>query len=691
MAIISNHKKRLFSFTLLGFFIILIITFSLVFYFLNRGRISFSRKTKRVKTYSLSYKTHYYAIDFSKDFNNFFSSFKKGKIKKAKKLLDKIDFPAFLNDYKSLLYLKLYKKGNYTYRALQICKNKKQYYFSPFYPRIVKNCIELFREKRYWKLTDKTFKENEIILLKNFPAFTLFLKGELYYKYLKDKNKGNYYYKRLMILFPFSEYANTARKTKTGLLSKFSTKEKLERIENLIRHRRYGKAKRELLKLKKSDKRDFFIGLTYYKRGAYNYSKRWFLNVNLNSKIGAEAAKYILRISYKRRGLENLKEIYYSLLRKGAAKKKLSLIMGDFNFSKLNLGEAKKFYESYLSNNKKPKKEIMRRVAWINYFMGNIKKTYEYYKKIEEPLISEKYWQLRLKEKIYGKSKKLKQEYFEFVKDNYYHYYGGLARRELSGKRLKQIDGLTERRASDIPYTPFFLRELKRIDFFAINNLRKGYKTEIKALSQLYSAEETKYYILDKYYETHDFYFVIVNRVKLYNPFSITTPVKYLIIAYPFHEKYFDLIKRESGKYNIDHLLVLSLIRQESLFNKGALSYAGARGLMQIMYYTARRLAREAQFRGLRKQHLYNPDINIKLGVFYLKKLYKLYGKKNHHLVLAAYNAGEHRVNYWKTVFKDFSKDEFVEMIPFTQTRKYVKIILTNYNIYKRLKDAQEN
>ena len=151
------------------------------------------------------------------------------------------------------------------------------------------------------------------------------------------------------------------------------------------------------------------------------------------------------------------------------------------------------------------------------------------------------------------------------------------------------------------------------------------------------------------------------------------------------------MIKRESGKYNIDPLLVLSLIRQESLFNKGALSYAGARGLMQIMYYTARRLAREAQFRGLRKQHLYNPDINIKLGVFYLKKLYKLYGKKNHHLVLAAYNAGEHRVNYWKTVFKDFSKDEFVEMIPFTQTRKYVKIILTNYNIYKRLKDAQEN
>ncbi len=691
MAIILNHKKKIFPIIIVIFFIALIIAFSLVFYLLNRNRITFSRKTKMVKTYTLSFKTRHHKIDYLDTFKDFFSALKKKNIKKAKKALDKIDFPSYLNDYKSLLYLKLYRKGDYTYRALQICKKNKQHYFSPFYPLIIKNCLELFREKKYWKLTNETFKSNEIRVLKNFPDFALFLKGELYYKYFKDKKKGDYYYRRLMISFPLSEYAKIAYKTKRTVFNKFSTSEKIERIENLIRYRQYGKAKRELLKFKTSSKTDFLIGLTYYKRGAYNYSKRWFLKVNFNNEIGAEAAKYILRISYKRRGLENLKEIYYSLVRKGVNKEKLSLIMGDFNFSKLNLGEAKNFYDDYIKHNKQPKKEIIRRVAWINYFMGNIRKTYEYYKEIKKPLISEKYWSLKLKEKLHGKSKKLKQEYFGFVKDNYYHYYGNLASKKLSGKKLKKINRLTEKRVSDLPYTPFFLKELKRMDFFAVNNLRRGYKTEIKTLSKLYPAEETKYYILDKYYETNDFYSIIVNRVKLHNPFSITTPIKYLIIAYPFHEKYFDLVKRESWKYGIDPLLVLSLIRQESLFNEGALSYAGARGLMQIMYYTARRLARENHVNLIRKTHLYKPEINVRLGVYYLKKLYELYGRKNNHLVLAAYNAGEHRVNHWKRILKDFEDDEFVEMIPFTQTRKYVKIILTNYNIYKRLNNAKEN
>ncbi len=111
---------------------------------------------------------------------------------------------------------------------------------------------------------------------------------------------------------------------------------------------------------------------------------------------------------------------------------------------------------------------------------------------------------------------------------------------------------------------------------------------------------------------------------------------------------------------------------------------------MQIMYYTAKRLAREKGFKYIGRRHLYNPDINIRLGIYYLSKLYNLYGKNKHHLVLSAYNAGEHRVNYWKKVFKGFSADEFVEMIPFTQTRKYVKIILTNYNIYKKLNDNKQ-
>jgi hypothetical protein len=145
--------------------------------------------------------------------------------------------------------------------------------------------------------------------------------------------------------------------------------------------------------------------------------------------------------------------------------------------------------------------------------------------------------------------------------------------------------------------------------------------------------------------------------------------------------RYEDLVTTYSNQYNLDRFMVFALIREESFFNPMIVSPARANGLMQLLYGTARLVARKQGIR-INRYDLYNPRVNIRLGVDYLKELLDKYDNKIH-LALAAYNAGYYRVDEWLAQFGNVPEDEFIEMIPFTETRNYVKNILRNYYYYK--------
>ncbi len=150
-----------------------------------------------------------------------------------------------------------------------------------------------------------------------------------------------------------------------------------------------------------------------------------------------------------------------------------------------------------------------------------------------------------------------------------------------------------------------------------------------------------------------------------------------------FPKPYFNQIEKNSK--NFDPIIALSLIRQESGFNKRARSHVGARGLMQLMPSTARQFRKR-----LKKKHLYNPNLNIKIGTSYFNNLMKHY---NNNLVysLAAYNAGESRVNEWQEEYLTSNSIlENIENIPFNETKKYVKLIFRNMFFYKMLTPNQE-
>ena len=133
--------------------------------------------------------------------------------------------------------------------------------------------------------------------------------------------------------------------------------------------------------------------------------------------------------------------------------------------------------------------------------------------------------------------------------------------------------------------------------------------------------------------------------------------------------------------------LVLAVIRQESEFDQRANSYAGARGLMQLMTYTAKLVAKQAKLPYVKSRLKSDPEYNIKLGSFYLAGLLEEY-EGSYPFALAAYNAGPKRVKYWKKINGDPQKGKidyvnWVELIKFKETRNYVQRVLENINVYR--------
>ena len=148
---------------------------------------------------------------------------------------------------------------------------------------------------------------------------------------------------------------------------------------------------------------------------------------------------------------------------------------------------------------------------------------------------------------------------------------------------------------------------------------------------------------------------------------------------------YGESIRRWSEHAGVDPLLVAGLMRQESAFEKKAHSDANAYGLMQLIPETGRRMARMNRVR-YSQTRLFDADYNIRLGTYYLSQLEKQFGSVE--LALAAYNAGEDRVTAWTTGQTYREPAEFVDSIPFTQTREYVEIVSRNAEIYHRLYGA---
>jgi soluble lytic murein transglycosylase len=161
-----------------------------------------------------------------------------------------------------------------------------------------------------------------------------------------------------------------------------------------------------------------------------------------------------------------------------------------------------------------------------------------------------------------------------------------------------------------------------------------------------------------------------------------SAPLQFWTLAFPM--PYRTELERFSKQNGLDPFLVAGLIRQESEFDPKVVSYANARGLTQIEPSTGRELSRRLKLQPYSTAKLFQPAYNLQLGTFYLQSLTAQTGGRVE-AALAAYNAGLSRARAWLTWGEFQEQAEFIETVPFAQTRNYIQTVLRNADVYRRI------
>ena len=198
---------------------------------------------------------------------------------------------------------------------------------------------------------------------------------------------------------------------------------------------------------------------------------------------------------------------------------------------------------------------------------------------------------------------------------------------------------------------------------------------ELASIASRHSAQDVAIRYLKKYSPDY-----------LYMPIE-SAPAEFWKLAFPL--PYRADLERYAKANHLDPFLMAALARQESEFNPKAVSYANARGLTQILPSTGRELSRHLQIKTYSTARLFQPQVNLQLGSYYLRSVADSLGGR-WEAALAAYNAGLSRAVAWSMWGEFREPAEFVETVPFTQTHDYIQIVLRNADIYRRLYAQEE-
>jgi soluble lytic murein transglycosylase len=287
--------------------------------------------------------------------------------------------------------------------------------------------------------------------------------------------------------------------------------------------------------------------------------------------------------------------------------------------------------------------------------------------------------------------------YFQTDVRVYQHYYYAAIARErldaigpgvtpasipfLDAMEPEQIPELTEYAPQDDPH-------LAKAHLLANAGLNDYLSPEIHAAE---GSDHWGALALANLYNSFGESYKAMRELKSAIPYYTSAPIDELPLDYwniLFPRDYWATIQTEAARNGLDPYMVASLIRQESEFNPRVVSYANAWGLMQLLPSTGRAMARKIGYSNhLPTEALLDPAINIKLGCAYLKQTLDLFGGHQEY-AFASYNAGESRVQDWESSNDYTGMDEFVESIPFTQTRNYVQALMRNEDIYRELAAA---
>ena len=285
------------------------------------------------------------------------------------------------------------------------------------------------------------------------------------------------------------------------------------------------------------------------------------------------------------------------------------------------------------------------------------------------------YWLGRSYEKIGDKSSSL--EWYEIATKYMTTYYGQLASRKIDPNRKFELT--LDSQIDDKYRKDFFNKELVKVVYLLDELNKDKYTKHILrhlALDNIQYGSEPLAAELATKIERYDFA-IQVSKIASYEK-RFHNKFNYPVVSTPIYV---------NGRKIPENAFILSLIRQESEFDLSANSHAGAKGLMQLMPYTAKIVAKQAKLPYSKSRLTTDPEYNINLGSHYIAGLILEYDGA-YPFAIAAYNAGPKRVKYWKKLNKNPQKKQidyvdWIELIKFRETRNYVQRVLENYNVYR--------
>jgi peptidoglycan lytic transglycosylase len=326
-------------------------------------------------------------------------------------------------------------------------------------------------------------------------------------------------------------------------------------------------------------------------------------------------------------------------------------------------------------------------LGWIYYTSGNFKEAVRYFGKIKDSKYSDQYESI--KADYWTAKVLLKQGKDEIANERFFHiansmpvsYYTVMANMWL-GVNTLSYDPSSLNVPEPAQTEPAFAYHYSRYRFLKSIGINGDAMYELSALKQMELTYEETLLLCREYYANGDYYNTLYTaRTRLGDMLQTFTQSALPVWYYSYPSGYSYLIGNYARRYSLDPAVVYAIILQESKYKTDAVSDSGALGIMQIMPYTGAKVAKDIALAPFSSQLLFDPQINIGIGIWYFKQLMTKY-KDNYVLSLAAYNAGTKAVAKWLATSNACNTDEFIEEIPFSETRHYVKGIIANLAAY---------
>ncbi len=623
-----------------------------------------------------------------------FSLMKVGKNLQAAKIFRDLSSKKFFLDYTMYFAgLNYYKNGNFNLSKKLLEQHLKQFPTS------------IFTQEDRCILTKITLKLGiDRVYEGDFPD-----SADCLFTLIQSKNKRGEPTKKLVrsfiVKYPAHSYESDLLKiAQTSLFNLLSISQLKARWNSLISKGKIKLVKKETWLFSKLN-RDYgcyyyYLGMIRFRQKNYSAAIKYFKRARrTRHNPCAQETLYNLGRSYARIGnnKESMK-IFKTLLLKFPRSSlreetiyRIALVYSYMKDTESTISSFKKYLNEF--PNGKYTNVAHWEIAYESYGQGN---TVEAFTNLKALLTSQDYFEKA--KALYWLAKwENNEQYFKTLFRNYpLNYYTYIASRcthFVPGSWDATITYYASTITTFPKPTSITTTHMYNIKELVNLGLKKYIYSEAERALEFSKHQETDAYIIGKWLSENKLYYNSIKIIVNNFPDEIllvhkTQPVYIDLLQIIFPPAFSDIVKQWAEAFKVKSQWIWAVMRQESRFNPHIVSIAGAKGLLQVIDPTARKMLRimgENQY----NYNLFNPDDNIKIGTFYLKFLFKKFND-DPVLALAAYNAGENNVEKWVKTNSYSCIDQFVEEIPYQETRKYVKKVISNWMVYNFLQRLPE-